>query len=357
MNAAQQRAPRYLRPGLYGSTLKGLSAPRRAVPIGLVCATLVVSQMQLTPHSASGPQAALMCAAFVLTGPYLWRRLNPVGRGLVVGTVSVAIYALAGVAMAYVVMIPLPGWVGLGPTLLYSETTWYISVALFWVGGWGLGRDLDFEHGLELERQRAEALEREAQRAQLLAVKSHLDPHFLFNTLNAIAEWCRQDGEVAERAILKLSSMLRTVLSGVPLAAWSLEQELELGAALLELHLIRDPEMFRVEKSIAVLAGVHRVPPLILLPLFENAVKHGPAAGKRGTLSLSVGESAGQLRVTLENPGEFHGLRVGGSGFAMVEQRLRLAYSGAASVQIQGHAGRTRVTLKLPAGHDPGAPT
>lgn len=298
-----------------------------------------------------------MCAAFALTGPYLWRRLNPAGQGLVRGALRVGIYAAVGVGVAYLVMIHLPGWVGLGPTLLSSDTTSYISLALFWVGGWGLGRDLEFEEHLSRERQRAEAMEREARRAQLLAVKSHLDPHFLFNTLNAIAEWCRQDGEVAERAILKLSSMLRTVLTGVPLAAWSLEQELELGAALLDLHLIRDPEMFRVEKVIAVGAGAHRVPPLILLPLFENAVKHGPAAGNRGTLRVSVGESDGWLQVQLENPGEFRGLRDGGSGFAMVEQRLLLAYAGAASVQIQGHAGRTRVTLKLPAGRDPGGPT
>lgn len=345
------------RAGLYWSTLKGLSAPRRALPIGLVCATLIISQMQLTPHPASGPLAALMCATFLLTGPYLWRRLNPAGRGVVQGALRIGVYAALGVVAAYFVTIPLPRWLALGPTLLASDTTSYISLALFWAGGWGLGRDLEFEEHLERERQRAEAMEREAQRAQLLAVRSHLDPHFLFNTLNAIAEWCRQDGEVAERAILKLSSMLRTVLSGVPLAAWSLEQELELGAALLDLHLIRDPAMFRVEKIIAVGTGTYRVPPLILLPLFENAVKHGPAAGKRGTLSLNVSESGGQLRILLENPGEFRGLREGGSGFAMAEQRLRLAYSGAASVQIHGHGERTRVTLTLPAGQDPGGLT
>ena len=54
-------------------------------------------------------------------------------------------------------------------------------------------------------------LERAAERAQLLALRAHLDPHFLFNTLNAIAEWCRQDGEIAERAVLQLSSMLRAM--------------------------------------------------------------------------------------------------------------------------------------------------
>jgi two-component system sensor histidine kinase AlgZ len=219
---------------------------------------------------------------------------------------------------------------------------------LFWVGGWGLGRDLDYEEHLQRERRRAEAMEREARRAQLLAVRSHLDPHFLFNTLNAIAEWCRQDGEVAERAILKLSNMLRTVLEGVPLATWSLEQELKLGEALLDLHLVRDPAMFEVERRITVDPKAFQVPPLILLPLFENAVKHGPAAGHRGTLRLEVKSSEQCLTILLENPGEFSGFRQGGTGFSMVQERLTLAYEERATIAIHGDAGRTRVEVEVP---------
>ena len=87
-----------------------------------------------------------------------------------------------------------------------------MSLALFLVGGFGLGRDIWFEDRLARAEARAVALAREAERAQLLALRAHLDPHFLFNTLNAIAEWCREDGETAERAVLRLSAMLRTVL-------------------------------------------------------------------------------------------------------------------------------------------------
>ena len=72
-----------------------------------------------------------------------------------------------------------------------------VEVALFWVGGWGLARDIDFEENLRKERARARELLREKEHAELMALKSHLDPHFLFNTLNAIAEWCRADGRVA----------------------------------------------------------------------------------------------------------------------------------------------------------------
>ena len=88
-----------------------------------------------------------------------------------------------------------------------------VCLALFLVGGWGLARDIWFERRLARAEAQVVGLAREAERAQLMALRTHLDPHFLFNTLNAIAEWCRQDGETAERAVLQLSAMLRTVLA------------------------------------------------------------------------------------------------------------------------------------------------
>jgi LytS/YehU family sensor histidine kinase len=231
---------------------------------------------------------------------------------------------------------------------LAASTTLYVSIALFWVGGWGLGRDLDYEQELGFAEARALAMEKEAQRAHLLAVRRHLDPHFLFNTLNAIAEWCRQDGEVAERAVLKLSELLRTVLDGVPLAVWPLSKELELVRNLFELHLIRDPEMFSLEMNIEPGAANRHVPPLILLPLAENAVTHGPAKGHRGTISLRVHEQGARLVVSLENPGPYTGRRDGGSGLDTVQSRLALAYDGKAEFNIEAQGDRTETTVSSP---------
>ena len=354
MTTTAGSAQTHAKPGLYARTLRGLLAPRRAIPIGVVSATLVFAQVRLAPQSMAGPAGALMCLTFLLTGPYLWRRLNPGDGSLSTRVLPLLAYALAGAALNRVVSVTLPRALGLGTSLLTNDTTAYISLALFWVGGWGLGRDLDYEETVSSERARAEAMEREAQRAQLLAVRSHLDPHFLFNTLNAIAEWCRQDGEVAERAILKLSSMLRTVLSGVQLPYWSLRKELELVDALLELHLVRDPAMFQVERDLHVEPSAYQVPPLILLPLIENAIKHGPAAGKRGTLRIHVSERGGMLTVELCNPGRFEGPREGGHGLATTAKRLALAYDGAASFSIANAGERTRTTVQLPS-HEPPA--
>src|SRR4029077_13534367 len=134
----------------------------------------------------------------------------------------------------------------MGQTLLTAPTSVVVFLALFLVGGWGLGRDMWLENELARAGARATLLAREAEGAQLLALRSHLDPHFLFNTLNAIAEWCREDGETAERAVLQLSAMLRTVLEGVKIPTWPLARELELARTLFALHLLRDPELFTI---------------------------------------------------------------------------------------------------------------
>jgi two-component system, LytTR family, sensor histidine kinase AlgZ len=184
----------------------------------------------------------------------------------------------------------------------------------------------------------------------LLALRAHLDPHFLFNTLNALAEWCRQDPAVAERALLQLSSVLRAVLTGVKAPSWPLEHELELARTVFELHLMRDPKLFELEWSVdEQLAGVH-VPPMLLLPLVENAVKHGPSRGHRGALAFVVRRAGDRVHVRVENPGPFRGPRQGSDGLPTLARRLALVYDGRATLGICGDAATTRADLVVPVG-------
>ena len=88
---------------------------------------------------------------------------------------------------------------------------------------------------------------------------------------------------------------------------------------------------------------------MILLPLAENAVKHGPAAGHRGEIVLTLRVEGGQLRVTLDNPGRYSGPREGSHGVPVVERRLELAYAGEARLHIGPQSPvRTRAELDLP---------
>ncbi|MEZ4452288.1 MAG: histidine kinase [Nannocystaceae bacterium] len=330
-------------------TLRALGAPRRLIPILLVSIPLVAAQHSLSRDPLAMPLGVLMCLCFAFGAPYLWRRYMPEGTWRK-GLVRVATYGLVGAVIVGVLGVLIPRLLGVGATFLTGRESLTVSLALFWVGGWGLGRDIELERRLERERARAEALAREAERAQLLALRAHLDPHFLFNTLNAIAEWCREDGAVAEAAVLRLSSMLRTILAGVHLAAWPLARELELCRDLFELHKIRDPDRFLAEVVAPEAASIERaeVPPMILLPLAENAIKHGPAAGHPGPVVLTVTIDDARITATIENPGRYAGPRPGGEGLPTIDKRLALAYDGAASWTIRAVDGRTVATVTMP---------
>jgi signal transduction histidine kinase len=335
---------------LFRETVAALAQPRRLLPILLVCVPLVVAQGSLSRDPLAVPLGILTCVAFVLVAPISWRVLLPdeAERGQFV--IRALLYAGVGAGVVLVLGVVIPRFLGMGQTFLTHRSSLAVSGALFLVGGWGLARDIGFEASLASERARAAALAREAEQAQLLALRAHLDPHFLFNTLNAIAEWCRQDGEIAERAVLQLSSILRTLLEGVRAASWPLERELELLRTLFLLHELRHGSAFSVRWEVAPEAGAAPVPPMILLPLAENAVKHGPAAGHRGTITVAARPEGGLVRVRLENPGPYAGPRAGSAGLPMVERRLALAYGNAARLSIAGDGQRTAVELELPAG-------
>ncbi|HEY0706255.1 MAG TPA: histidine kinase [Polyangia bacterium] len=332
-------------------TWRALLEPRRLFAVLLVSAALVLAQANFGGDRLALPLGIAMCLTFVLVAPVSWRILLPPGPPLSQMLVRLALYAAVGTAVVLVLAVVVPTTLNMGRTLLTMRGSMLVCLALFLVGGWGLARDIDFDDRLRAAEDRAADAARAAERAELLALRAHLDPHFLFNTLNAIAEWCRQDGQVAERAVLELSSMLRAILAGVRAPAWPLEKELGLIHALFDLYQLRDATLYRLEERLPTPLPDVRVPPLLLLPLAENAIKHGPAAGHRGpvTLELAVDAGAGRAVVTLSNRGPWNGHRPGGEGLRMVNKRLELSYApGEAGLTIGAVADRTVVEVTLP---------
>jgi hypothetical protein len=343
---------------VFRSTIRALLVPRRAIPIALVVVPLTIIQDAYSREAIAVPIALLMCGCFLVVSPSLWRALFPFDRPIAAGAFTrVLVYAGVGAAVVLGVGRGLPALAGAGSTFMTTDPSLVACMALFWVGGWGLARDIDLEANLRRARARAELLAREADHAQLFALKSHLDPHFLFNTLNAIAEWCREDGAVAERAILQLSSMLRTMMSGITTTTWALEREIELVDALFALHAIRDPSLFSVERELPDPLPPVEVPPMLLLPLIENAMKHGPLARRIGAVRFAVTLEDGDVLVEISNPGAYTGPRVGGSGLPIVEKRLALAYGKSARFSIERDGERTKASLRLPRSPDVRAST
>ncbi len=337
------------RASLFVDTLRALAAPRRAVPLALVAAALLSAEW-IASHSAV---ATLLDAALLVTfcacAPALWRsRFARELRGSVDHLAAWASYTATAAAVVVGEAVLLPPRFGLRWTYVSEPRSLGVLIVLFLVGGWGLGRDVELEASFERERARAERLAIDAEHAQILALRAQLDPHFLFNTLNAIAEWCREDPRVAERATLDLAALLRAVFDALQTPGWSLSRELVLLEQLASLYVTRDAGRYRFHFEVDTGATSRTIPPLVLLPLFENAIKHGPSAGHAGDVSLRVERAGDDAVVRIENPGPFGGPREGGRGLASVERRLALAYGDDVQPTITSTRDHTTTVLRLP---------
>lgn len=329
------------------NTWREILAPRRLLPIVIVSVPMLLAEAWFTRSWVSLAYATAVLVLFLTLGPFLWRALFGGGQR---ATLSRLLLFAASCSV-----LPFLGWVYPylnlnSASFLTAGLNGLLIAGLFWAGAWGIGRDIEMAEGIAAAEHRAEQLAREAERAQLMALRAHLDPHFLFNTLNAIAEWCREDGEVAEAAVLKLSALLREVMAGVKAAHWPLSRELEVVQDLWALHQVRDPERFTVIVDAPEPLPVLMMPPMLLLPLAENAIKHGPAAGHRGPVTIRLRQlPAGGATISIANPGTYSGPRPGGEGLAMVQRRLTLSYSQRASFRIVAEGERTVATVVIPA--------
>ena len=140
--------------------------------------------------------------------------------------------------------------------------------------------------------------------AQLEALRSQLNPHFLFNTLHSIAELVHSNPRLAEQLIVRLGELLRQVLQTSSRQELTLAEELDFIRGYVEIEQMRLGERLRVIWDIQPEALESRVPSLILQPLVENAIQHGIAASEgTGTLTIRARRVDGQLQVEVADTG------------------------------------------------------
>ena len=150
-------------------------------------------------------------------------------------------------------------------------------------------------HRLALERERwALRAEREAVRARLTALQAQLQPHFLFNSLNAIAAFIVPRPRAAEEMVCALSQLLRSVLRMTDRPEIALGEELEFARGYLAVHRLRFDDALKVSWDIEPSVNGASVPALILQPLIENALEHG-LRGRSGEVTIGAQARAGRL--------------------------------------------------------------
>ncbi len=202
---------------------------------------------------------------------------------------------------------------------------------------------------------RASELQSQLMGAQLNALKMQLQPHFLFNTLNAITVLVRQQkSHDAERMLAHLSDLLRGVLADMNAQEVSLRRELEYLQLYLSIEQVRFADRLKAEIQADPVTQEASVPQLILQPLVENAVRHGiGSSSSAGTILIRASMTDGRVEILVQDDGP--GLQAGSSidnegiGLANTRARLRQLYGEEASVDIEnGHERGAVVTMRFP---------
>lgn len=321
------------------------------------------------PHDALIGDAVVVATGIALTSAfrllYRWYRRRRVSPIIVIAS-GIAL-AIAGSPVWFSLQVlvsrtlnggPFPRW---HPYLYWSSfsadmflytmfilLTW--SLLYFGINGW---------IRLELERRRADRADALAQSAQLRALQSQLEPHFLFNTLNGISSLVVEGrSDAAAVMIARLSDFLRLTLKVAGTPEIALADELVFVRQYLDIQQLRFGDRLGFDIDVAPEAMEAMVPALLLQPLVENSVRHAilpRAIGGRVVVCArtdSVRTTAKTLILTVDDDGpgmQKSASPTSGVGLSNTATRLSVMYGGAAEFSIRRSGlGGVGVTIRLP---------
>jgi two-component system sensor histidine kinase AlgZ len=232
----------------------------------------------------------------------------------------------------------------------------------FSLGAWGF-LYIGFKHhqAWQAERERALQAEKQAADARLRALQYQLNPHFFFNTLNAISTLVTERrNDEASAMIARLGDFLRATLRRDGDASVPLRDELEFTRRYLDIERIRFEHRLAVSYDVATDALDAAVPVLLLQPLVENAIRHGIAPIEEGGTVAIGARLAGKgtarlLEITIDNDAkETRRNSDGGIGIANVRDRLEMLYGRKQQFSAGFVRGRYHVRIAMPYSASPG---
>jgi two-component system LytT family sensor kinase len=208
----------------------------------------------------------------------------------------------------------------------------------------------------KVERQSREATLRElAAQAELKALRAQVNPHFLFNSLNTIADLIVTDPPKAEAMTVLLAKVFRHVLMHSDQQLTRVAEEMDFLRTYLRIEEVRFGPRLRVRMDVDPAVSEDEIPSLILQPVVENAIKHGlaPKVGD-GQLSITADRHGDFVRLAVEDDGvgaaaEVAPPRCNGLGLKIISDRLRTLYHDRASLHFEtASAAGSRVTILIP---------
>ena len=303
--------------------------------------------------------AAGTIAGFLASAPlrYVCRRLwgyPPVAAicGALAAAYVAAVARSVALNLAYLKYLPESFWAS-GPMDYFSGTLSSAYLMTCWVGAYFGFR---YYESMQLQREAALRASALAQEAQLKMLRYQLNPHFLFNTLNAISTLILdQRNATANSAVTGLSEFLRYSLDQDPMKRVTVAQEIEALNLYLDIEKLRfGPRLtLTYDMEPAVMRAL--IPSLVLQPLIENAIKYAVAPREEGGTIRIEGTLRGDtvvLSVSDDGPGIVDTARLDsgrGVGIRNTRERLHVLYAGRGSVDLIDTKPGLKVQLTLPA--------
>ena len=309
--------------------------------------------LQLSYYAAWVPATIVIwrfTAGYVPDTARAWRRI--VARHVLIFAIMLVALTLVTTAVA-VPLLEIPGGASQAFWMQIRGRSYLTLLMYIIVAGGGAAMTL---HDRFRERQTAAAaLQAELAEARLQALRNHLEPHFLFNSLHSIAALARaNDNSGVVRLTACLGDVLRYVLDSADASA-RLDDEFAIVERYLEIQRTRHADRLAVSLTLAPEAAHASVPVLVVQPLVENALKHGLTPRvKAGTLAVRAFVRDGRIRIDVEDDGV--GLpegwtmaASGGTGLRNLASRLAAEFGDQAALAVSArHSGGVLASITLP---------
>jgi LytS/YehU family sensor histidine kinase len=195
-----------------------------------------------------------------------------------------------------------------------------------------------------------------AREAELRALRAQVHPHFLFNSLNSINSLVMTEPARAREMCILLAEFFRKTLAVGERPTVSLEEELDVARTYLAIEGLRLGARLKIEEAVDEGARALRLPPLLLQPLVENAIRHGIATRPEGgVLRIAARADGRRVHITVTNPFDPDApSRPGvGVGLANVRRRLQAAYAERGHLEVERAGEEFKVAVSMPSAAAP----
>ena len=266
---------------------------------------------------------------------------------IIVGSIVVGLFLLVCMQIVAFLMSNIPIYKFLEPIQRIENLTGQFITVFIWSALYFAYHFFEKSRNQELSNLQLEAAK---QKAELSNLKSQMNPHFMFNSLNNIRALVDENPLVAKKSINELSNLLRASFNFSSSNLIPLREELKLVEDYLSLEKIRFENRLEINLNVSKEALSFLVPPMLIQTLVENGVKHGISKIKNGGLiDLTAKLETDFLFVTIVNDGVFNPKNIDrtGTGIVNSKKRIELLYSTESSFKIMNKNNKVHTQLKL----------